>query len=730
MRRFPAVLGVLAVLVAVSACDDNPTNLRSSEEPGIAPAFDATLSPNFFIGPPPAPTVELKEYSRGWFRGDVAGLTLSSVGEVPELLPATVTETLAPGGSFTEAKTLTVPLGWLPAKADIMFALDVTGSMGGEIANVQNNSVNIMNAVLAEIPDSRFAVMSHADYPGFTAILPDDGNLGQCVYCDYDYGYWLYWPSWWVYGDPGTTQDPSTCSPGTCACAEAVNPDPLGSWQTLTDDCNPDTDYPYRVDQEFTDITSDVGSALSALYPIGGRDQPESSTRLLFEAYNQPLGWRDGAAKFLLYWTDAPPHACDLSLGLVCDEENGLQRSTGPDPGPDGVLTPALWTLGADPIDPDPDNLDLGEVLQTLADEDITLIPLFSGPTPGSIPFGDYWQCYAEQTRGTSFPINEDGTVPGPETIATYILNMILSETERVVELSIRAQAGYEDWVTTPLPFSHDLGEAAVDVDFDLDFHVPAGTVGGTYNFEVCAFADGATIACQTVEINVVSNRPPNADPNGPYLGAVGSLIGFDGSGSSDPDGDPLTYVWDFGDGVTGTGNMPTHAYSSAGIYDVCLVVDDGQASSLEVCTIAIIYDPAGGFVTGGGWIESPAGAYVPEPDLAGKASFGFVAKYKKGANIPDGNTEFQFQTAGLDFHSSAYEWLVVNQGDANAQFKGSGTVNGEGEFKFMIWAGDGTPDTFRIKIWEEDAFGVETTLYDNGSDQAISGGSIVIHTK
>jgi hypothetical protein len=46
-----------------------------------------------------------------------------------------------------------------------------------------------------------------------------------------------------------------------------------------------------------------------------------------------------------------------------------------------------------------------------------------------------------------------------------------------------------------------------------------------------------------------------------------------------------------------------------------------------------------------------------------------------------------------------------------------------------MIWAGDGTPDTFRIKIWWEDN-GTEVVVYDNGAAQAIGGGSIVIHTK
>lgn len=147
------------------------------------------------------------------------------------------------------------------------------------------------------------------------------------------------------------------------------------------------------------------------------------------------------------------------------------------------------------------------------------------------------------------------------------------------------------------------------------------------------------------------------------------------------------------------------------------------------------MYDPDGGFVTGGGQIESPAGAYAYDPTATGRASFGFVSKYQKGATIPTGNTEFQFQAGSFTFSSSAYEWLVIS--GAKAQYKGSGTLNGESGFGFMLTAtdaqvsGGGDTDKFRIKIWNDAG-----TVYDNmaGSDDdmsnaaAISRGSIAIH--
>ena len=152
-----------------------------------------------------------------------------------------------------------------------------------------------------------------------------------------------------------------------------------------------------------------------------------------------------------------------------------------------------------------------------------------------------------------------------------------------------------------------------------------------------------------------------------------------------------------------------------------------------------MIYDPSGGFVTGGGWFESPAGAYPADPDLTGKANFGFVSKYKKGQQTPEGNTEFQFKMAYLNFHSDEYQWLVI--AGPKAMFKGNGTINGNGNYGFLISAIDEdlTPSTdvdlFRIKIWDKD--NNDVVIYDNmiGEEEntdpttEIGGGNIKIHS-
>jgi hypothetical protein len=239
------------------------------------------------------------------------------------------------------------------------------------------------------------------------------------------------------------------------------------------------------------------------------------------------------------------------------------------------------------------------------------------------------------------------------------------------------------------------------------------------------------------VGMNVINYAPELGDITvTPSLAAVGATVNTSVP-FTDPDKlDIHTAVWDWGDGNTSAGTMTeangsgtitgSHAYSTPGVYTVTVTVNDGYGNTdSAVYEFVVVYDPNGGFVTGGGWINSPAGAYTADPSLAGKATFGFVAKYQKGATVPVGNTEFQLKVGNLNFKSTSYEWLVV--AGSKAQFKGVGTINGEGSYKFMITADDGSPDTFRIKIWYEDG-GVEYVVYDNGSQQALGGGSIVIH--
>jgi hypothetical protein len=244
------------------------------------------------------------------------------------------------------------------------------------------------------------------------------------------------------------------------------------------------------------------------------------------------------------------------------------------------------------------------------------------------------------------------------------------------------------------------------------------------------------------------ANGPTTPQPAG---GPITVSANFTDVGTQDTH--TCSVNWD--DGTTTNGTVTetngsgtctaSHTYTAPGVYSVVVTITDddtGSASRGIDLQYIVIFDPDAGFVTGGGWIMSPVGACQLTPACAsqtGKANFGFVSKYKKGSNTPDGQTEFQFQAGDINFHSSDYDYGSLVVSGYKAQYKGTGDINGVPGYKFVLTAYDGDVnggggiDKFRMKITKN---GV--VVYDNrigASDDidlanplAISGGSIVIH--
>jgi PKD repeat protein len=101
--------------------------------------------------------------------------------------------------------------------------------------------------------------------------------------------------------------------------------------------------------------------------------------------------------------------------------------------------------------------------------------------------------------------------------------------------------------------------------------------------------ARGANAVPKPVSITVDDvNRAPVASPGGPYAGVVNVAVQFLGAGSSDPDGNALTFQWMFGDGANGVGPTPAHAYAAGGTFTVVLTVSDGGLSGTASTTATI----------------------------------------------------------------------------------------------------------------------------------------------
>jgi len=99
-------------------------------------------------------------------------------------------------------------------------------------------------------------------------------------------------------------------------------------------------------------------------------------------------------------------------------------------------------------------------------------------------------------------------------------------------------------------------------------------------------------------------NQPPVADFSySPEKPVVGEMVSFEAFHSYDPDGDIVSYVWDFGDEATGTGVTSDHVYSAPGSYAVSLTVMDREYSEdtlikqVEVVEIPLVINFS---ITGG----------------------------------------------------------------------------------------------------------------------------------
>jgi PKD repeat protein len=267
----------------------------------------------------------------------------------------------------------------------------------------------------------------------------------------------------------------------------------------------------------------------------------------------------------------------------------------------------------------------------------------------------------------------------------------------------------------------------------------------------VLSVSDGINAPVTSTATLLVGNQAPTAGTvtTSPTVVPVGTSVSTSVPFADPGTNDTHTATIDWGDSSTSAGTVTetlgagtvsgSHVYSSAGTYTLSITINDDDLGSVVATSLAyiVVYDPSGGFVTGGTHFDSPSGAYTPDnpsdPDLEGRADVAFVAKYLPGDTVPSGNTEFQFKTADLNFKATGFSWLVVDSTGTKAYFRGSGQVNGVDGYDFLVSVIDGTPDMLRIKVWDDTTSAV---LYDNQPGAADDAdpttpvsGSIMIHT-
>lgn len=410
-----------------------------------------------------------------------------------DLQPTSLEATLSPGETVTEHKVVDLPA--VPPSADVVFAVDLTGSMGSELSNMQVNSNNIMNGVAASIADVRFAFVSYEDYP-------------------------------LTFFDAGAN----------CGYASTYGSGPFPGFKG---------DEPWRLDQPLTTSTVDVSTAINAAQLGGGADYAESYSRAFYELYAEligdpnptegTLGWRPGARKIVVNWGDAIPHDCDV-YGIL-----GGGGTTGRDPGRDNAVGTA-------------DDLAILDVLDGLAANNVTMINLNSGGD--GVLWAAYMTRAGGINYNINPNATFPGGVDPVATIVDLINSAVSTVSTLTLEVCSGDEA-YAAWIAGVSPASHTDVTLPATREFDLTLGPPAGTAPGTYSFSVCAMGDGAEFGRQDVTITVPEPVIPitiRVEPESIKLNAKGdgtiTVFVSHGSGFNPADVDPASIILTNGTGA------------------------------------------------------------------------------------------------------------------------------------------------------------------------------------
>jgi glucose/arabinose dehydrogenase len=238
--------------------------------------------------------------------------------------------------------------------------------------------------------------------------------------------------------------------------------------------------------------------------------------------------------------------------------------------------------------------------------------------------------------------------------------------------------------------FAFEPANGSVDGPYGDIVYLTEGPDGALYYVDLGYSDIGGTFGVSKIRrIRFVSgNQAPVASASAnPTSGPAPLEVSFSGAGSSDPEGQPLTYQWTFGDGQTSTAANPVHTYARAGQYSARLSVSDGVNTTLST-PIAV-------------GVGSPPTATILSPADGGTFRAGDVISFSGDATDPDDGA----------LPASAFTWNVdfLHEGHVHPGTPVTGTKNGT--FTIPTTGHDFSGNTrYRITLTVTDSTGLTDT--------------------
>jgi glucose/arabinose dehydrogenase/PKD repeat protein len=230
--------------------------------------------------------------------------------------------------------------------------------------------------------------------------------------------------------------------------------------------------------------------------------------------------------------------------------------------------------------------------------------------------------------------------------------------------------------------------DGSPDGPFGDIVYLTEGPDGALYyvdlGFQLAGNGAGTVHRISYVSTNQAPVSAASATPTG---GSAPLTVAFSSAGSVDPEGSPLSYSWDFGDGAVSSDANPTHTYTTPGVYLARLTVSDGVNTALSAPLSINVGSPP--VITAFNTTPSDGGSFVA----------GDVVTFSGAATDPDGVLS-----------PSSYVWTVDFLHDSHVH-PGSPSAGTSGTFTIPTSGHDFSGNTrFRITLTVTDADGLKAS--------------------
>jgi glucose/arabinose dehydrogenase/PKD repeat protein len=250
--------------------------------------------------------------------------------------------------------------------------------------------------------------------------------------------------------------------------------------------------------------------------------------------------------------------------------------------------------------------------------------------------------------------------------------------------------------------------DANGSVTGSFNFQPPNGALDGPFG-DIVSLSEGPDGALYYVDLGfsdttgtfgvskirrirfVPNNPPPNAIASAlPTEGPRPLTVGFSSAGSSDPNGEPLSYLWNFGDNTTSAEADPVHTYTQAGVYTAVLTVSDGNTSTLanpiqinvgNKPMVNLLTPQNGIFFRGGDVINFSGDATDTEDGTLPASAYSWTINFLHAGHVhpalPTVGTKsgsFPIPTSGHDFSGDTRYEIVLTVTDSDG-LQGSASV-------------------------------------------------------